>query len=48
MSGKRPSIGDRMTVHGHDCVIVAVYKFGTLDVEAPDGRRWRVTGLPFT
>ena len=44
----RPTVGQITTVHGKRCRIVAVYKFGTIDVEACDGSRaWRITGLAF-
>lgn len=29
------------------CTIVKVYAFGTVDVAAPNGRYYRVTGLSF-
>jgi len=32
---------------GEKCWIVKVYRFGTVDIETADGRRFRVTGLGF-
>lgn len=44
---RNPNVGDWCTVYGVRCVIIAVRPFGTIDVEAPDGRCWRVSGLAF-
>ncbi len=41
-------IGQRCTVRGVACQVIAVRPAGTVDVEAIDGSRyWRVSGLPF-
>lgn len=43
----KPKVGQRMTVRGMLCTIIKVHPFGTVDVEAPNGRNFRVTGLAF-
>lgn len=43
----RPTIGQIVTVYGMACRIYRIREFGTVDVEAPDGRCFRVSGLPF-
>ena len=44
-----PTIGQsyRHPYTGQLGIIIAVYGTGTMDVEMPDGRCYRVTGLPF-
>ena len=42
-----PRIGQMTTVHGKPAVIVAVYRYGTIDVETASGDCYRVSGLPF-
>ena len=44
-----PNVGDITTIHGKLCEIIAVYKFGTIDVKTLDGNNncFRVTGLAF-
>ena len=42
-----PAIGD--TCHNERlgvCTIIAVHGMGTIDVQASDGRCYRITGLP--
>lgn len=43
-----PRVGMAMEVHGQVCTILAVHAAGTVDVEAPSGKCFRVTGLGFT
>lgn len=41
-----PHIGDRVVVRGIECRIIAVHRFGTVDVQEIGGDRcWRVSGL---
>jgi hypothetical protein len=40
-------IGATIEVYGVLCIVIAHHDFGTLTAQAPDGRCWRVTGLPF-
>ena len=47
MRNNTPRIGQTYRVHGVLGIIVAVHRAGTIDVETPDGRWWRVTGLTF-
>lgn len=47
MTTTKPTVGMRMTVRGMLCTIIKVHPLGTVDVEAPNGRNYRVTGLPF-
>jgi hypothetical protein len=30
------------------CVVIAVHSFGTIDIETPSGKCFRVSGLSFT
>jgi hypothetical protein len=46
-AGMKPEIGMTMKVYGMVCVIVAIHRAGTLDVDAPNGKRYRITGLCF-
>ncbi len=42
----QPRIGQRYTLRGVSCEIVAVHPFGTIDVVEIDGPgAWRVSGL---
>lgn len=43
----KPTIGQTVTVYGMLCTIYRIHPFGTMDVEAPDGRCFRVTGYGF-
>ncbi len=43
----KPTIGQTFDVRGTLGTIVAVHAFGTIDVELPNGRTYRVTGLFF-
>ena len=44
----KPHIGQRCTVHGHECKITAVHPAGTIDVVSLDGEHaWRISGLSF-
>jgi hypothetical protein len=45
--GKRPQVGQVTMVHNMKCKIIEVYRAGTIDVECPDGKNYRVTGLGF-
>lgn len=40
-------VGMTMEVHGKECTILAVHAAGTVDVEAPSGKCFRITGLWF-
>ena len=43
-----PRIGDHVTVNGHECEVIKVHDFGTIDVVSLDSdHAWRVTGLSF-
>lgn len=42
----KPRVGQIMVVRGQICNVIAVHKFGTVDVMCGD-RAWRVTGLNF-
>lgn len=42
-----PKIGQTYVVLGMTCIIRRVHKFGTFDVEAPNGQWYRVTGHCF-
>jgi hypothetical protein len=43
-----PTVGTLIRTSRGGARIIAVYPFGTVDVESLDGKRhWRVTGLPF-
>jgi hypothetical protein len=44
---KRPQIGMTFIHAGQSCVIVKVHKFGTIDIQSPSGKLFRVTGLSF-
>lgn len=42
----KPHLGQRMTVHGVLCQIIAIHRAGTVDVASLDGKRfYRVSGL---
>ncbi len=43
----QPRVGDLVDVRGVTCTITRVHTLGTIDVEAPDGRCYRLTGLLF-
>lgn len=44
----RPSVGMLVNVHGRQCRITHVHKFGTIDVVSLCGNyAWRLTGLDF-
>lgn len=43
-----PQCGQMINVRGVMCKIVKLRPLGTLDAQAPDGRTFRVSGLPFT
>jgi len=43
----RPEIGQTITFRNTTATIVKVHPFGTIDVEAANGNRFRVTGLAF-
>ena len=45
MTSNKPTIGMTYQYNGQICTIVKVYPFGTMDIEAPNGNRFRVTGL---
>lgn len=47
MNTNAPKIGQTIVVYGVTCTIVKIHPFGTVDVEAPNGRYYRVTGLSF-
>jgi len=42
-----PRLGQTITVRGVRCTILKLRPFGTLDVVTPEGRAFRVTGLPY-
>lgn len=42
-----PTVGMKYRVYGKLGTIVRVHPFGTIDVEMPNGNRYRVTGLSF-
>lgn len=42
-----PRLGQRFPMPGFHGIIRAIHAAGTIDVEAPSGRLYRVTGLPF-
>ncbi len=44
---KRPQVGMTFMHAGQSCVIVKVHKFGTIDIQSPSGKLFRVTGLSF-
>jgi hypothetical protein len=46
-SMRTPNIGDTYTIYGTIGTIIEVHAFGTIDIELPDGRCYRVTGLAF-
>jgi hypothetical protein len=43
----RPAIGSWMMVNGVRARIIAVYPAGTVDAQLPNGKQYRITGLPF-
>jgi hypothetical protein len=43
----RPAIGSWMLVNGVRARVIAVYRAGTVDAQFPNGKTYRVTGLPF-
>jgi hypothetical protein len=43
----RPVIGDTIMVNGVRARIIAVYSGGTVDAQLPNGKLYRVSGLPF-
>jgi len=45
--GDRPQVGMLVDVHGMKCKIIKVYRAGTIDVECPDNKNYRLTGLSF-
>ena len=45
MTDNKPLVGMTYQYNGQTCIIVKVYPFGTMDIEAPNGNRFRVTGL---
>lgn len=42
-----PRVGQKVLVRGVTCIIRIIHAAGTVDVEAPDGSWYRVSGLPF-
>lgn len=42
-----PRVGMLTECHGQQCRIIAVHYPGTLDVEAPSGKCFRISGLWF-
>lgn len=43
---ERPAVGQRIRLPGGDVgTVLAVYQFGTCDVEYPNGKVYRLTGL---
>jgi hypothetical protein len=48
---KAPTVGEKKTMHifgkVQQVTIIAVYKFGTMDVELASGQCYRLTGLSF-
>jgi len=48
LSTKKPSVNNYISNDRlGKCKIIAVYSFGTLDVETKTGKRYRITGLSF-
>jgi hypothetical protein len=48
MNTTPPKIGMKIKVHGEQCTIVRVMKFGTLIAQSDaTGQCYQVTGLPF-
>ena len=47
MNTARPVVGQTIAFRNTTATIVKVHPLGTIDVETPNGNRFRVTGLAF-
>jgi len=43
----RPEVGQTVKMRGLHCLVIAVRDFGTIDIEAPNGKCFRLSGLGF-
>jgi DnaJ-class molecular chaperone len=45
MANGTPKVGQKVTMRGIEVEVIAILPMGTIEVQAEDGRAWRISGL---